>query len=85
MSGLQIFMIISIAVVTAAFVALRNRGDQVGWWIGFGHGLLALVGLGGLYAAHDSDFAVSMAILASYAGAMCIAEGVRRFRTPRPV
>jgi hypothetical protein len=85
MSGLQIFMTIGIAVVAAAFVALRNRGDQVGWWIGFGHGLLALVGLGGLSAAHDSNFAVSMAILTAYAGAMCITEGVRRFRAPRSV
>lgn len=83
MSGLQIFMIISIAVVTVAFAALRDRGDHVGWWIGFGHGLVSLVALAGLHAARDSNFAVSMAILAAYAGAMCITEGVRRFRTPR--
>lgn len=65
------------------YVWLRDRGDRVGWLLGIGHAALALLAIAASSAAVDTGFAVSMGILAVYAGAMSAAEVIRRIRSVR--
>lgn len=67
------------------FLALRGRGDAVGWWLGLAHGmlaLLALLALAGVAMAGDRGFALFAAVASVYAGAMCAAEVVQLMRRP---
>lgn len=78
----SIFILLAAAPLTLLFVALRGRGDAVGWWLGFGHGMLALLALAGVAAAGDRGFALFAALATVYAGAMCAAEAAHLMRRP---
>ena len=62
----------------ALYLSVWTRGGLVGWSIGFAHGMLAILALAGLNAAHDAHFAIGMATIAVYGGAMATTEFVRR-------
>ena len=80
---LQMFILAALMVIATLFLAFRGRGDGVGWWIGLAHGVLALVALVAVRAAHDTGFAVFAVLLLIYAGAMCAAEVAHLARKPR--
>lgn len=74
------FSLLGLAIVAWVYFVLRNRGDAVGWWIGFAHAVLAVLAIGGWSSARDTGFAVAMAVLAIYAAAMAASEIVTRLR-----
>lgn len=74
------FFLIAVAIVVLVYMAVRNRGDVVGWWIGLGHAVLAMLASAGWASASDTGFAVAMFLLAVYAGAMSASEIVTRLR-----
>jgi hypothetical protein len=74
------FVLLAAAPLVLLFVALRGRGDAVGWWLGLGHGMLALLALVGVALAGDRGFALFTAVVSVYAGAMCAAEVVHLMR-----
>lgn len=78
----SVFIILAIAPLALLFLALRGRGDAVGWWLGLGHGMLALLALAGVAMAGDRGFALFAALASVYAGAMCAAEVVHLMRRP---
>ncbi|MCK9553935.1 hypothetical protein [Aquamicrobium sp.] len=79
MTSTQYILLITAALLLI-YLALRDRGTAVGWWLGIGHGVLAIVAVTGWSVAQDSGFAVAMALLAIYAGAMSASEIVVRLR-----
>lgn len=78
--GSLVFYTCAFATTLVVFLTLKRRGDTVGWWLGVTHGVLCLLALAGWTETTDADFAVSMALLAIYAGAMCINEVVAQLR-----
>lgn len=72
----ELFVVVALAALAGLFLALRGRGDSVGWWIGLAHGGLALAALAMMMSARDVGFAVFAALLLVYAGAMCAAEAI---------
>lgn len=79
MSSTQ-YTLLTAAVLVLVYYHLRTKGDVVGWWLGVGHGLLAIVAVAAWSAAQDTGFAVAMALVAIYAGAMSASEVVHRLR-----
>lgn len=81
----SVFILLAAAPLLLLFLALRGRGDAVGWWLGLAHGmlaLLALLALAGVAMAGDRGFALFAAVASVYAGAMCAAEVVQLMRRP---
>jgi len=79
---MNLYLTIVLGVALAAYASVWRRGDMAGWWIGFGHAVLALLAISAWSVARDTGFAVAMALVAIYAGAMAAAEVVRRLRHP---
>ena len=79
---MDLYLTIVLGVAIAAYASVWRRGEIAGWWIGFGHAVLALLAISAWSAARDTGFAVAMALAAVYAGAMAAAEMVRRLRRP---
>ena len=79
------FSFLAAFCVVLAYWPIRNPRDPVGWWLGLGHGVLAIVAVSGWNASQDAGFATAMAILAAYAGAMSAAELVRLLRERSPL
>ncbi len=78
----SVFVLLAAAPLALLFLALRGRGDAVGWWLGLAHGMLALLALAGVAMAGDRGFALFAAVAGVYAGAMCAAEVVHLMRRP---
>ncbi|MBX3578351.1 MAG: hypothetical protein KF723_14185 [Rhizobiaceae bacterium] len=78
------FFLAAGGLVGILYFRMASRGDMVGWLLGLGHAGLALIAMAGWLAATDGGFAVSMALLAIYGGAMSAAEVVRRIRRVVP-
>lgn len=80
----QIFLLAVGGLVAGLYAWLRDRGDMVGWLLGVAHAALGLIATAAWSAAIDPGFAVSMALLAVYGGAMSAAELIRRIRQSQP-
>lgn len=79
---MNFYLMVALGVVLSVYASVWHRGEPTGWWIGFGHALLALLAIAAWSAAGDFGFAVGMALVAVYAGAMATAEVRHRLRGP---
>lgn len=80
MVGMHLYLMVALGVTLSIYALVWRRGEPTGWWIGLGHAVLALLAISAWSVAGDTGFAVAMALVAIYGGAMATAEVVHRLR-----